>query len=219
MSEALPYPLLDSWTNKIRVSWEISNNYGVVTDETENTPNESRKKMPAFISSFNMIGGLSKNINGEVTEVDDEDDDEETSEVRNSLVEALNNASSQDGYTKKIMSIPGSGFIVSYDIRDNKPNVIVNKTKGITITSNKKLLSYLPNYQFISLDEGIGRIKHMGFKGNVIWDKNKPDGQFKKPASNKKLLSYLPNYQFISLDEGIGRTIEWFKDNYPNIRK
>ena len=62
-------------------------------------------------------------------------------------------------------------------------------------------------------------IKHMGFKGNVIWDKNKPDGQFKKPASNKKLLSYLPNYQFISLDEGIGRTIEWFKDNYPNIRK
>ncbi|MAW75277.1 MAG: GDP-fucose synthetase [Candidatus Marinimicrobia bacterium] len=62
-------------------------------------------------------------------------------------------------------------------------------------------------------------IKHMGFNGKVIWDNEKPDGQFKKPASNKKLLSYLPNYKFISLYEGIGLTIDWFKKNYPNIRK
>ena len=62
-------------------------------------------------------------------------------------------------------------------------------------------------------------VKHMGFKGKVVWDKSKPDGQFKKPASNKKLLSYLPNYDFISLDEGMGRTVEWFKENYPEVRK
>ena len=62
-------------------------------------------------------------------------------------------------------------------------------------------------------------VKHMGFKGRVVWDKNKPDGQFKKPASNKKLLSYLPDYEFITLDEGMGQTIEWFKQNYPNIRR
>jgi len=62
-------------------------------------------------------------------------------------------------------------------------------------------------------------VKHMGFKGKVVWDKSKPDGQFKKPASNKKLLSYLPNYDFISLDEGMGRTVEWFKSNYPEVRK
>lgn len=62
-------------------------------------------------------------------------------------------------------------------------------------------------------------VKHMGFKGRVIWDKSKPDGQFKKPASNKKLLSYLPNYKFTTLDEGLGETIEWFKQTYPNVRK
>ena len=62
-------------------------------------------------------------------------------------------------------------------------------------------------------------VKHMGFKGKVVWDKSKPDGQFKKPASNKKLLSYLPDYKFISLDEGMGRTVEWFKEHYPEVRK
>jgi len=62
-------------------------------------------------------------------------------------------------------------------------------------------------------------VKHMGFKGKVVWDKSKPDGQFKKPASNKKLLSYLPGYNFISLDEGMGRTVAWFKENYPEVRK
>ena len=62
-------------------------------------------------------------------------------------------------------------------------------------------------------------VKHMGFIGKVVWDTDKPTGQFRKPASNKKLRSYLPDYQFTSLDEGLGETIEWFNSNYKEIRK
>ena len=59
----------------------------------------------------------------------------------------------------------------------------------------------------------------MRFTGKVVWDTDKPTGQFRKPASNKKLRSYLPDYQFTSLDEGLGETIEWFNSNYKEIRK
>jgi GDP-L-fucose synthase len=62
-------------------------------------------------------------------------------------------------------------------------------------------------------------IKTMKFKGKVIFDKTKPDGQFRKPSDPTKLRSYLPEFKFLSLQEGIAMTVEWFLNNYPNIRK
>ncbi|MDB3870573.1 GDP-L-fucose synthase [bacterium] len=62
-------------------------------------------------------------------------------------------------------------------------------------------------------------VKHMSFDGEVIWESDKPDGQFRKPSDNSKLLSYLPDFKFTSLDEGLKETIDWFIDNYENCRK
>ena len=59
----------------------------------------------------------------------------------------------------------------------------------------------------------------MNFKGNVVWDDDKPDGQFKKPTSIEKLKSLLPNYKFVSIEDGLKETIEWFHNNYNNLRK
>lgn len=59
----------------------------------------------------------------------------------------------------------------------------------------------------------------MNFKGKVIWDKTKPDGQLRKPSDNSKLLSLLPDYKFTPFEEGITETIEWFENNYDKIRK
>jgi len=61
--------------------------------------------------------------------------------------------------------------------------------------------------------------KHMNFKGNIVFDKSKPDGQFRKPSSNKKLMKYIPKYKFTTIEDGIQETVEWFCENYPNIRK
>lgn len=62
-------------------------------------------------------------------------------------------------------------------------------------------------------------VEKMNFKGNVKWDKSKPDGQLRKPSDNSKLLSYLPDYKFTPFEQGITETIEWFEKNYKNIRK
>jgi GDP-L-fucose synthase len=57
------------------------------------------------------------------------------------------------------------------------------------------------------------------FKGKVIFDDSKPDGQFRKPSDNSKLKSYLPNFKFTSIEEGIKETVYWFKENYDRARK
>lgn len=50
---------------------------------------------------------------------------------------------------------------------------------------------------------------------NVIFDKTKPNGQFKKTA--KSNIDF--NYNFKSIDDGINITIDWFIKNYDLIRK
>ena len=62
-------------------------------------------------------------------------------------------------------------------------------------------------------------VKEMNFKGNVIFDTTKPEGQFRKPSDNSKLMSYLPNFKFTPIEEGLKETINWFENNYKNIRK
>jgi len=62
-------------------------------------------------------------------------------------------------------------------------------------------------------------VELMNFKGNVIFDNTKPDGQFRKPSDNSKIKSYLPNFEFTPLYDGLKETIEFFESNYNFIRK
>lgn len=62
-------------------------------------------------------------------------------------------------------------------------------------------------------------LKAADFKGNVIFDTSKSDGQFKKTASNEKLRSYLPDFKFTPFDKAIKETVEWFETNYETARK
>ena len=40
----------------------------------------------------------------------------------------------------------------------------------------------------------------------IIWDKTKPDGQFRKDASSEKFLTDYPEFKFTPLSEGIKKT-------------
>ena len=72
----------------------------------------------------------------------------------------------------------------------------------------------------ISIKELVGMIVElMNFKGEVKWDTDKPDGQFRKPSDNSKIKNYLPDFKFTPLYDGLKETIEWFEFNYENIRK
>jgi GDP-L-fucose synthase len=62
-------------------------------------------------------------------------------------------------------------------------------------------------------------VDKFNFKGNVKWESDKPDGQFRKPPDNSKLLSYLPEFKFTPIEEGIEKTIDWFVKNYDTARK
>ena len=62
-------------------------------------------------------------------------------------------------------------------------------------------------------------ISEFNFKGKVIFDDTKPDGQFRKPSDNSKLKSYLPDFKFTQIEEGIKETVKWFIENYEKTRK
>lgn len=79
----------------------------------------------------------------------------------------------------------------------------------ILSTSNEISISYLVDLI----------VKCVGFKGKVIFDKDRPEGLFRKPTDNTRLKNLLPKYQFTSIEEGIEETVNWFEKNYEIARK
>ncbi|KAF8782687.1 GDP-L-fucose synthase-like [Argiope bruennichi] len=57
------------------------------------------------------------------------------------------------------------------------------------------------------------------FKGEVIFDTTKSDGQYKKTASNEKLRKYKPDFVFTPFKEAVKETVDWFVSNYEIARK
>lgn len=68
-------------------------------------------------------------------------------------------------------------------------------------------------------DAAMAVVKGMDFKGEVVFDTEKSDGQYKKTASNLKLRKYLPDFEFTPFDEGVKKSCEWFTANYETARK
>jgi len=62
-------------------------------------------------------------------------------------------------------------------------------------------------------------VQEFNFKGKVIFNESKPDGQYRKPSDNSKIKSYLPNFQFTPIEKGIKETVNWFIENYESTRK
>ena len=62
-------------------------------------------------------------------------------------------------------------------------------------------------------------VQCVGFKGKVVFDTNKPEGQFRKPADNTKLLTLFPEFKFTSVEDGLKETVNWFVENYKRARR
>lgn len=62
-------------------------------------------------------------------------------------------------------------------------------------------------------------VELMNFKGEVVFDKTKPNGQFRKPSDNSKIKGYLPDFQFTPIYDGLKQTIDFLEKNYNNVRK
>jgi GDP-L-fucose synthase len=57
------------------------------------------------------------------------------------------------------------------------------------------------------------------FEGKVVWNTEKPDGQYKKPTDNSKIQELFPDFKFTNLKDGLEETIDWFSKNYEQARK
>lgn len=68
-------------------------------------------------------------------------------------------------------------------------------------------------------DVALAVAKAMKFDGEVVFDTDKADGQFKKTACNKKLRGLRPDYQFTSMEDGVQKAVDWFVANYDTCRK
>ena len=115
------------------------------------------------------------------------------------------------------LTIWGSGnplreFIFSKDV--------AKLTEWVLDNYNESEPIILSTSEEIAIKDVVGMITElMNFKGNVIFDSNKPDGQFRKPSDNSKIKSYLPNFKFTPIYEGLKETIEYFESNYQSLRK
>jgi len=62
-------------------------------------------------------------------------------------------------------------------------------------------------------------VEAMEFKGEVVQDTTRSDGQFKKTASNAKLRKYLPDFKFTPIKQAIKETCDWYNKNSDTVRK
>ena len=118
---------------------------------------------------------------------------------------------------KTPLSIWGSGkpmreFIFSKDVAKLTEWVLHNYNENEPI-----LLSTSEEISIIDIVDIV--VELMNFKGDVIYDSSKPDGQFRKPSDNSKIKSYLPDFKFTPIYDGLKETIEYFEKNYNLIRK
>jgi len=119
--------------------------------------------------------------------------------------------------TNTPLYIWGSGkplreFIYSKDVAKLTEWVLFNYDENEPII--------LSTSEEISIKEIVGIIiEIMNFKGDVIFDTTKPDGQFRKPSDNSKIKQYLPDFVFTPIYEGLKEAIDFFESNYNFVRK
>lgn len=61
--------------------------------------------------------------------------------------------------------------------------------------------------------------KTFEFNGEIIYDRNYSDGQYKKTATSSELAEYFPNFEFTDLTQGLKNVVEYFTTNYRIVRK
>lgn len=61
-------------------------------------------------------------------------------------------------------------------------------------------------------------VKITGFRGRVVWDRTKPDGQLRRCFDTSKAAGIGWRAK-VGLEEGLGLTVAWFRENYERARK
>lgn len=56
------------------------------------------------------------------------------------------------------------------------------------------------------------------FKGNIVYNSNKPGGQLARMANRELFRDYFPSFEFTPIEKIVRDSWDWFVENYPNVR-
>ncbi|XP_016953628.1 probable GDP-L-fucose synthase [Drosophila biarmipes] len=121
--------------------------------------------------------------------------------------------------SEKVFTVFGSGkplrqFVYSLDLAELMIWVLRN------YDSVEPIILSVDEAQEVTIFEVAQAIaKAFSFKGKLVCNTSKADGQYKKTASNAKLRSLLPDYAFTDFETAIESSVKWYKDNYDQARK
>lgn len=106
---------------------------------------------------------------------------------------------------------PKREFIYSYDLANIMLDILEldNIPKSILVCSDVEK-------SIKSLVETIQKVTN--FENNIIWNKDKPNGQIRKKSDTSLLKSLLPNIKFTNFEDAIKHTYNWLEKYYPNVR-
>ena len=125
----------------------------------------------------------------------------------------INKISSAKKQTEKSVSIWGDGT----PTRDFL--YVQDAVRGLMLAAEKYdegLPINLGSDQETTINELVNLIsKITGFKGQINWDKSKPNGQPRRKVSNKLAEEKLGFKAETTLEEGLQKTIEWFQKHIP----
>lgn len=62
-------------------------------------------------------------------------------------------------------------------------------------------------------------LEAMDYEGMIEWDTTKSNGRNGAHCDMSLLKQILSSFQFTDFKQGIKETVDWFNDNYPNVRK
>lgn len=88
--------------------------------------------------------------------------------------------------------------------------LLLEKIPGRLIVSNNKQFSIREVVEMLC--------KVAYFKGEVIWETDKPNGQRSRPSDTSLLKSLIGEPEFTDMEVALKESYNWFEDNYPNVR-
>ncbi len=106
---------------------------------------------------------------------------------------------------------PQREFIFANDLAK-----ILNKILELDEIPERILVSRQHQYTIKEVVEKLCEVSK--FKGEVIWQTDKPKGQMSRPSDLTLLRSLIGEPEYTDMDQALLESYSWFENNYPNIR-
>jgi GDP-L-fucose synthase len=99
---------------------------------------------------------------------------------------------------RELIYVDDAAYLIDLVLRKYSSDELINLTSSQEI-SIKDLTTLIANL--------------VDYRGEIVWDTSKPDGQMRKSLDATKMKTTFGEQAFTSLETGLKRTIQWYLDN------